>query len=126
MGESSTSIPTPDKNCKDASTGCLVMSGNKMGGKKEEPTLFESQIKLQCFSLLPCCGKYSTASQPGFFFHSVAVKRSSTTATHLGIQNNWRRARKGTTFTTTQTTKTQFKKETDHVTYWKEEIRPAN
>lgn len=31
-----------------------------------------------------------------------------------------------TTFTTTQTTKTQFKKKTDHITYWKEEIRPAN
>lgn len=54
-----------------------------------------SEIKLQCFSLLPCCGKYSTASQPGFFFHSVAVKRSSKTATHLGMQSNWRRARKG-------------------------------
>lgn len=66
-----------------------------MGGKKNKPTLLVSEIKLQCFALLPCCGIYSTASKPGFFFHSVAVKRSSTTATHLGIQNDWRRARNG-------------------------------
>lgn len=52
-------------------------------------------MNLQCFSLLPCCGKYSKTSQPGFFFHSVAVKRSSTTAAHLRMQNDWRRARKG-------------------------------
>lgn len=71
------------------------MSGKKWGEKKEEPTLLVSEIKLQCFALLPCCGMYSTASKPGFFFHSVAVKRSSTTATHLGMQNDWRRTRNG-------------------------------
>lgn len=93
MGESSTSIPTPNENSKDASTGCSVGMGRKGGKEKEEPTLLFSEIKLQCFALLPCCGKDSTAFQPGFFFHSVAVKRSSTTATHLGMHNNWRRAR---------------------------------
>lgn len=56
--------------------------------KKAKPIPIVSEIKLQCFALLPCCGKHSTASKPGFFFHSVAVKRSSTKATHLGIQND--------------------------------------
>lgn len=93
MGKSSTSIPTPDKNWKPASTGCLAWVGRNRG-KEKDLTLPVSEIKLQCFALLPCCGKHSTASQPGFFFHSVAVKRSSTTATHLGMQN-WRRVRNG-------------------------------
>lgn len=113
MGESSASIPTPDTNCID---WLLSVSGKKRGGK-EEPNLLVSEIKLQCFALLPCCGKYSTASKPGFFFHCVAVKRKQHNCNPPWDAERLEKDKEWTTFTTTQTTKTQFKKETDQITY---------
>lgn len=93
-------------------------------GKEKEPTVLVSEITAMfCFTAMLWKTQYSIPARLLF------PQRGSKEKQH-NCNPPWdaqlEKVKEWTTFTTNQTTRTQFKKETDRITYWKEEIRPAN